>query len=119
MAAVDEICAGHPALIYRHLNELADAAEKDSIITKDRFVKILVKLSLHNKYRATALTLLLEQTLIAPVNQLPMYAELCGRVVSPAEKNKLEKILLSRMPDLDKPSQKKRMAGILKKLKNL
>jgi len=57
------------------LGALGDVAEKGSVITKDHYVAILVKLGKIKEYTDDVLVLLNEQILNSPVNQLPTYAE--------------------------------------------
>jgi hypothetical protein len=114
MAALDEIAAGHPKTIYEHLTQIISAAEKGSVITKDRCFRILIKLGRHKEYKKEMLPILLEQLLKAAANQFPMYAEEAVEVVDKAHAKRFIDILSTRAQDAEKESQRKRIEKVIK-----
>jgi hypothetical protein len=116
MAVLDGIADVAPKRIHMKLALMAQAADTGSVITRDRFFSILVKLAAHRSFAEDAKPLILEQLMSSPVNQLPMYAENSLAVFTGNELQKFEKILRERFNDFEKDSQKKRILKLLAKL---
>lgn len=116
MSALNAIAAEKPALIYPALAKLAAVAGKGSVITKDNYVSILIKLCAEKKYADSAFALLNEQLLTSATNQLPMYAENALPVIDQTNKAVFVKTLLSRLDDFEKETKRKRVEKVLKKL---
>jgi hypothetical protein len=118
MTALDCIAAARPDEVYKLLDEIVEAANKGSVITRDHAVGILIKLAA-NKARAKKTTaLLLEILKSAPGNQIPMYAENACDAIGVSDRDAFRKILVRRMDGLEKESQKKRVAKVLRKLES-
>ena len=117
MTALDAIASVDPDGVFDHLPAIMDAADHGSVITRDHAVGILAQLLRHQKHHAVAFPLLIEQLLKCPVNQFPSYVEKAAPGVSAAQKEEFVRTLRSRMIDLEKDSQKKRVEKVLKKLK--
>jgi hypothetical protein len=115
MAALDAITNENPALIFKNLTKILTAAEKGSVITKDRCMSILIKLCATKKYSEPAFSLLFEQLFKSLPNQLPMYAENISPVVNGQVRGQFIKILSLRLPDIEKESGKKRLEKIIRK----
>ena len=116
MTAIDAIAAYDPQPVAAMLPRLADAAEKGSVITRDHYVGVLVKLAADKKHEKNCSALLLEQLKTCPSNQLPMYAENSIAVFLGKNKREFMTTIASRMKDLQKESQRKRLEKVLKKL---
>lgn len=116
MTALDAITAEQRPVIYSMLPDIMDVAEKGTVITKDHAVGILIKLAADKKYAPDALPLLLDQLKHAANNQFAMYAENSLPVIGEQDKKAFADILSSRITDLEKDSQKKRIEKLLKKL---
>ncbi|MBI1223897.1 MAG: hypothetical protein GC192_01555 [Bacteroidetes bacterium] len=116
MTGLDCIASVNPDGIYPHLSTILAAADAGSVITRDHAVGILVKLSQIEKYRDECFPLLMEQMQRCPPNQFPMYAEGAATVVFASQKAAFMELLKSRLPDLPKESQQKRIEKVLKKL---
>jgi hypothetical protein len=116
MTALDCIASVNPHGIYPHLSTILAAADAGSVITRDHAVGILVKLSQMAQYRDECFPLLMEQMQRCPPNQFPMYAEGAATVVFASQKAAFIELLKSRLPDLPKESQQKRIEKVLKKL---
>jgi len=119
MTALDAITSEKPGELYAALNKIIEAADKGSVITKDHCVGILVKLAATKEYGKNAFSLLLERLMLSAPNQFPMYAEKTFEVVNKNNQSAYIKVLDSRMDDLEKDSQRKRIEKLLKKLKML
>lgn len=117
MTAIDCVAGVASAKVYNALPEIIDAGEKGSVIAKDHVIGILVKLSEDKKLAPETKPLLFEQLIQAAPNQLPMYAEKSIRVITDVDKPRFVNILNSRLAELPKDSQKKRIEKLLKQLR--
>jgi hypothetical protein len=99
------------------LPQIMAAVERGTVITRDHAVKTLAKLAAQERFARTAMPLLLEQLRTAPLNQLPMYAELATAVVLPQDTATMRAILETRLPELPTEAKKKRVEKALKKLR--
>lgn len=116
MTATNTIVAEKPGEVFEYLPVLATAVEKGSVITRDNYVAILVKLYTVPKYADDAFALLKEQLLHCPANQLPMYAENAAPVINVRHKPAFISALQSRLDEFEKESKKKRVEKVLKKI---
>ena len=116
MAALDTIASVKPGAIFDSLGDILRAMDKGSVITKDHGVGILIKLAGATDYEAQAFPLLIEQLLLCPSKQLPMYAERTFPIINTSNKVSFEKLLLERKAELEKDSQRKRIEKVLKKI---
>ena len=115
MAALDAITPEDPKLIYSVLAKIVAAADSGSVITRDNCVNILIKLCAIKQYANAAFSLLTEQMQGCPVNQLAMYAERAMPVINEKNKMKFITILASRLDDIEKETQKKRVQKVISK----
>src|SRR3569623_3167779 len=74
MSASDTIAAVRAQEVAAHLKDILAAADKGSVIAKDKAMSILAKLALAGNTKA--MPALLERFDTSVVNQFPMYAEL-------------------------------------------
>ena len=118
MTALNCISKVDPKGIYDHLPKIMEAADKGSVITRDHAVNILINLSAMPKYANDAFSLLIDQLLNCPTNQLPMYAERAIPVINVKNKKEFIDALNTRLDDIDKESKRKRMEKVMKKLSN-
>ncbi|MDX5349064.1 MAG: hypothetical protein LPK19_17680, partial [Hymenobacteraceae bacterium] len=113
MCALDMIALVKPTELYDALPLIMDTAEKGTVITNDRTVKLLVKLAKHPQYQEAALMLLLEQVQRAPVNQLPTYAEATASVMLPEIKEQFINIVQQKLQEVEYEAKRKRLEKIL------
>ncbi len=116
MTALDHIALAAPKGVYSLLPKVCATANMGSVITRDHCVGILTKLGTLKPYADKCLPLLIEQLTTCPNNQLPMYAEMSLTVVNDKNRSSLNKVLAKRLDRLEKESQKKRIAKVLKRL---
>ncbi len=119
MSALNAIASTEPGLIYSLLPELETAATKGSVITRDNYVYILIKLAGVNNFRSKTIALLKEQLISCPSNQLPMYAEKSLPVVPSSEKNNFIQMLQARLNEFEKASKQARVEKVIRKLQEL
>lgn len=116
MTALHEIAKVKPKEIYANLPLVLESADKGSVITRDQAVNILITLASIPKFSKATFTLLIEQLLKSPTNQLPMYAERMFGIINDRNKNEFIKALTQRLPDIEKESKRKRVEKVIKKV---
>ena len=117
MSALNRITLKDPKAIYSNLGKIISAADKASVITKDNAVAILIKLASIKQYADASFSLLIEQLLSSPTNQLPMYAENAMTIINERNKNIFIKTLTSRLNEIQKDTKRKRVEKVIKKVK--
>lgn len=117
MCAIDGIATIKPDAVYMILPQIMAAVDRGTVITRDHAVKTLAKLAAQERFARTAMPLLLEQLRTAPLNQLPMYAELAAAVVLPQDTATMRAILETRLPELPNEAKKKRVEKALRRLR--
>jgi len=115
MTAINAITLENPKLIYASLARIIAVADQGSVITKDHAVNILIKLCSLKQYADDAFSLLVEQLLNSPTNQLPMYAEKAMPIINEKNKQLFVKTLSSRLNDIEKETKRKRVEKAIKK----
>ncbi|MFY0608134.1 MAG: hypothetical protein JXR10_15550 [Cyclobacteriaceae bacterium] len=103
-------------LIYEELGKILMIMDAGSVITRDHGIKLLVAMYQQPEWQNDLASLLEEQLLAAPDNQLGQYAEKWLEVITPAHHSRLKHILEGRLPELVSPSHQKRISRVLKKL---
>jgi hypothetical protein len=116
MTALSCIAPKDPEAIYAALPLIMAAANKGSVITKDNAVNILISLCTTKQYAGDAFSLLIEQLLASPTNQLPMYAEKALPVINDENKEAFIETLRSRLDDVEQESKRKRIEKVMRKL---
>lgn len=120
MMALDTIALKKPRAVHEMLAKILRVADTSgSVIARDHAVGILSKLGTLKSYRRDCAALLLEQLMSCPNNQFPMYAEMSVAVIDADSKKRFQQVLEKRALDLDRESQKKRVAKVLRKLAQL
>lgn len=118
MTALDTIAAKEPKGVCGMLSKILKAADTSgSVIARDRAVGILVKLGALKPYKGDCVPLLIEQLTSCPNNQFPMYVEMSLPVIDADNRKRFQLVMEKRMQKLDKESQKKRVAKVLKNLR--
>ncbi len=116
MTALNTIVAEKPREIYLSLQEIINAADRGSVITRDQCVNILIALCSVDKYADKVFPLLLEQMLTCPPNQFPMYAENAQVAINTTNKDDFLKVLSQRLNDIEKESGRKRVEKVIAKV---
>lgn len=116
MTALDTIAGENPGRVFDLLPKILTGVESGSVIARDHAVGILVKLGSTERYASPCFPLLLEQLKICANNQLPMYAEMSAKIVNDRNKEAFSRIVEARGRSLEKESQRRRVARILKKV---
>lgn len=116
MTALDMITAEKPKEVYSVLSTLMEIAAEGSVITRDHYVGILIKLTGMKQYTSKTFPLFIEQLKECPTNQLPMYAEQGMGIIHNSNKKMFIQALLGRLDDMEKESKRKRVERVIKKI---
>jgi len=116
MIALDTMTLINPSELFDLLPQIISVVDKGSVITIDHGVGILAKLSSFSYYAEMTLPLLIEQLRKCPSKQLPMYAEKSLIAINLTNQEQFVELIRSRIPEMDKDSQKVRLNKLIKKL---
>jgi hypothetical protein len=117
MTALSAIASETPAEIYKALPKIMDVADHSgSVIARDHAMYILGKLGKVQKYYKDCVALTLEQLMKAPVNQLPMYAEITGPMIQKKDAESFASVLNERLLTIEQEPKRKRILKVLKSL---
>lgn len=117
LSAIDtlgEICAKE---IMPHLNLILEAADRSSVIAKDKTMHLLATLNGHADLSPVVEPVLLERLTHAAVNQFPMYAEFAATTVSDAGRAVLINIITKRRANMSYPAKKARLEKLRAKMR--
>jgi hypothetical protein len=114
MSAIDTVASVRAKDVAVHLKVILAAADKGSVIAKDKAMSILAKLAQAGE--AKAMPALLDRLEDAAPNQFPMYAELAATAVTPAHRARLTALLEARLKTIDAPAKRARVEKVLRKL---
>jgi len=118
MIALSCISAIAPGKIFDTLSVITEAVENGSVITKDAGVLLFANLAALEPFRQEAFPLLMHEMSICPPKQLPQYAAKALIAVGDDSREAFLKLIQSRIPELEKPSQIKRINKVLKAIEN-
>jgi hypothetical protein len=112
MSALAAVAGTQPALIAKQLPAIIEAADKGSVIAKDKAIAILVALA-QQGHATAALPILLERLAEAAPNQFPTYAEQIATVADRTQKPKLVAVIEKRLPKVTGDAKVKRLRKLL------
>lgn len=115
LQAIETITALQPDAVMEELPAILAAADKGSVIAKDKAVAILAKLTTAG-HGAKTLPVLLERLETAAPNQFPMYAEQVAPVIDAAHRGRIVEILETRLSGIEAPAKRARVEKLLRKL---
>jgi hypothetical protein len=117
MMALDTIALKQSKDVHGMLSKILEVADNSgSVIARDHAVGILAKLATLKSYKRDCVALLIEQLMRCPNNQFAMYVEVSAPVIDPDNRKRFRQVIETRMQELERESQKKRVAKALKKL---
>ena len=112
MSALAALAGTQPTLIAKQLPAILEAADKGSVIAKDKAIAILVALAQHG-HATAALPILLDRLAEAAPNQFPTYAEQIATVADRTQKPKLVAVIEKRLPKVTGDAKVKRLRKLL------
>lgn len=115
MAALDSVAEIRAAEIAAELPKVIAAADRGSVIAKDRCTSLLVKLA-RSGYAEKAVPILVERLRNAAPNQFPTYAEETASVLTPEARPGFLAIIRSRLAGIVEKAKRERMEKLLARL---
>lgn len=115
MQALDSVAELRADEIAAELPKIIAAADRGSVIAKDRCTSLLTKLA-RSGYAEKAVPILVERLQTAAPNQFPTYAEQTAGVVTQTEKPGLIEIIRNRLDKITQRAKRERMEKLLRKL---
>lgn len=115
MAALDTVAELRAAEIAAELPKVIEAADRGSVIAKDRCTSLLVKLA-RSGYAEKAVPILVDRLKDAAPNQFPTYAEETAAVITPEAKPGLLAVIRARLDGIVQKTKRERMEKLLAKL---
>lgn len=115
LQAIDTVTAERPDEVIAALPKIIAAADKGSVIAKDKAISILAKLAAAG-HGAQVLPTLVERVASAAPNQFPMYAEIAAPVINTAHQADFTAVLETRLKSIDAPAKQKRVEKVLRAL---
>ena len=115
MQVLDAVAETRAEQIAAELPQIIAAADRGSVIAKDRCNSILTKLA-RSGYADKAVPILVERLKSAAPNQFPTYAEEAASVVTEAEKPGLIDTVRKRLAGMTQRAKRARMEKLLRKL---
>lgn len=116
MSLLSEIAYVDADRVFRNLDKILQAAEKGSVIAKDKAFEILVVLAGHADYFDEVAPKIETALQFAAPNQLPMYAEKSISAFSGRNPDQIITILQKRIGDLPSEAKRKRLEKAIKSL---
>jgi HEAT repeat protein len=114
MSAIDTIAGVKAKDVAAHLKDILAAADKGSVIAKDKAMSTLAKLAQAGEPKA--MPALLDRLEDAAPNQFPMYAEMALPAVNPPHRARFTGILEARLKTIAAPAKRARVEKVLRKL---
>jgi predicted transcriptional regulator len=115
MSALAAVAGAHHELVSKRLPEILAAADKGSVIAKDKAMAILVTLA-GKGHAKDVLPILLQRLADAAPNQFPTYAEEVATVMDAAHRPRLIAIIEKRLPKVVGEAKVRRLEKLLRKL---
>ena len=117
LQAVESITLDQPDQVLKALPDVLAAADKGSVIAKDKAIGILARLA-QAGHRAKTLPILIDRIAAAAPNQFPMYAEIAAPVMDVAHRAKFVAVLETRLKEIDAPAKRKRVEKVLRQVRS-
>lgn len=115
LQAIETITQVVPEQVLAALPAILAAADKGSVIAKDKAVQILAKLAAAG-HSEVALPVLLERVEAAAPNQFPMYAEAASVVIDAEHRERLRQLLETRLGRIEASAKRARVEKVLRRL---
>jgi hypothetical protein len=119
MTALSELAPIEPNLLAARLPEIIDAANRGSVIAKDRCVLILATLAAIPGASPVAWEQLLAVLRTSAVNQTAMYAEAAARAAPVNDAQALAEVVRTRLAEIAHPPKRARLEKVLRALARL
>ena len=114
MIALSSISKIIPEVIFKALSSISKAVDKGSVITKDAGVAVYANLATVKSQKAQVLPMLFDELKQCPDKQFAQYAEKSIIAIDQESKEAFLGIIQSRLKDLEKESQIRRVKKVFK-----
>ncbi len=105
-----------PEKIMAELDRILDAADRSSVVAKDKLMSILTRLNADPRFAELVTPTILLRLAHAAPNQFPTYAENAAMTIGTSHRAELARIIKTRMTAIASPTRRKRLEKVLKKL---
>lgn len=119
MIALSSISSIWPEVLFEHISVIKKAVDNGSVITVDAGVAVYANIARVPHLETPMRPVLFDILQKCPSKQLPQYAEKSIKAITAATKNPFSELILSRMNELERESQLKRIRAVLKKAASL
>lgn len=116
LSALDAVAIVAPNVIVANLPAILDAADRGSVIAKDKAVSMLARLSAPPTSSRTAWQRLIDILRTSADNQTPMYAEMALSSAGGNDSSELMEVVRFRLSRITQPSKKTRLEKVVRKL---
>lgn len=116
MSALAALAPTHAEPLMPHLNQILDAADRSSVISKDKCMVILAALNSDARFTNIVTPVILDRLRNAAVNQTPMYAELTAPTIAPSDVPAFRSVVEHLLATMSFPAKRKRLEKVLKSL---
>lgn len=114
---LDTLTDINPEFIATNLDIILDAADRSSVIARDRAMSILSKLNAHPRFAPIISPVILARLPHCAPNQFPMYAELAGATMPRVHRAGLIEIIEEAQKSIASPAKQKRLNKVLVSLR--
>lgn len=116
MTALGSIASIKHKELFTEIDNIIDAADNGSVITRDHAVNILITLCGKKEYSNKAFPLLIQQLRASPANQLPSYAEKSMPLINASNKAIFISTLTAKLSSIETPTKKARVEKVIRKI---
>ena len=116
LQALDAIASIEPNFVAQNLNAILDAADRSSVIAKDKTMSILSQLNANARFAPMVSPVMLQRLSHAAANQFPMYAEFAAATMPEKHHSELARIIVERRSQISSPAKLKRLEQTLARL---
>ncbi len=116
LQVLDAITSIEADFIAKNLNAILDAADRSSVIARDKTMSILSQLNSNDRFAPMVSPVILQRIAHAAPNQFPMYAELAAATMPKKHHAALENIITERRAGIASPAKQKRLERSLARL---
>ena len=116
LQVLDAIAGTEADFVAKNLNAILDAADRSSVIARDKTMSILCRLNGDSRFARVVSPIILQRLRHAAPNQFPMYAQLAATTMPQEHHAALANIITDRRRQISSPARQKRLAAALTRL---
>ncbi len=116
MSALAALAAIAPEQLMASIETILEAADRSSVISKDKAMALLATLNTDPRYHDILMPVIFTRLMNAATNQTPMYAELTAPSLQPKDHKRFREVMETRIAAIPQPAKKARLEKLLRKL---